>query len=437
MPDLNENRPGYKPTKVGWVPKDWKTAELSELLKEKVTYGIVKPGEYDSSGNFMIRSQDYVNGWNSLETIYKVTEKLDQSYARSRVNSGDILITLVGANIGILAQVPEELDSANISRAVGRVKVDPRKVKRKFIFYYLDGGEVDRLIYRSAIGGAQPVLNLKQLGKLTIPLPPLPEQEKIAEILRTWDETLDTLDKLITAKEKRKLGLMQLLLTGKVRFPEFVPPGGTRYKSTKLGEVPEDWEVVKMKDLFIRITRKNEVLDDTVVTISAKRGFLLQESFFNKRVASKDLSGYFLLYNGEFAYNKSYSNGYPKGVIKRLDEFTQAVVTTLYICFRLTNKINIDSDYYLHLFESGILNRGLTAIAHEGGRAHGLLNVTPTDFFNLEILYPHFKEQQRISNILTTTNNEITALLSQYDALQRQKKGLMQQLLTGYVRVKQ
>src|SRR5690606_37721123 len=105
-----------------------------------------------------------------------------------------------------------------------------------------------------------------------------------------------------------------------------------------------------------------------------------QTDFFNKSVASEVLDNYYLVYNGEFCYNKSYSNGYPWGATKRLNNFDKAVVTTLYICFCIKDNTTTNSDFFEQYFEANLLDKGLTQIAHEGGRAHGLLNVTPSDF---------------------------------------------------------
>ncbi|WP_408673332.1 restriction endonuclease subunit S [Xenorhabdus szentirmaii] len=139
---------------------------------------------------------------------------------------------------------------------------------------------------------------------------------------------------------------------------------------------------------------------------------------------------------GQFAYNKSYSNGYPMGAIKLLNRYTDGVVTTLYICFELTDANKADSDYWEHYFESGLLNKGLSQIAHEGGRVHGLLNVKPSDFFSLKVPAPGFEEQQKIAAVLSTADQEITAMKQELDFLKQEKKALMQQLLTGKHRVK-
>ena len=212
---------------------------------------------------------------------------------------------------------------------------------------------------------------------------------------------------------------MHKLLTGKNRLPGF---GG-------------EWITVRLKDVFDRVTRKNDEVNTNVVTISAQRGFVRQTDFFNKSIASDILDNYFLVKKGEFCYNKSYSNGYPWGATKRLTDFEKAVVTTLYICFRIKDSLKSSGDFFEHYFEANSLDRGLTKIAHEGGRAHGLLNVTPGDFFELKITIPSREEQTSIARVLQSADKEINLLKSKLEKLKEQKRGLMQVLLTGKKRL--
>ena len=148
------------------------------------------------------------------------------------------------------------------------------------------------------------------------------------------------------------------------------------------------------------------------------------------------MDNYFSVEKGECCYNKSYSNGYPWGATKRLNDFDKAVVTTLYICFGIKDKNKISGDYFEQFFGANLLDKGLMKIAHEGGRAHGLLNVTPGDFFDLIIAVPGIEEQTAIASVLQTADKELQLLKSKMEKLKEQKKGLMQVLLTGKKRIK-
>ncbi len=263
------------------------------------------------------------------------------------------------------------------------------------------------------------------LKPLLILTPPYAEQKKIAKILSTWDNAISVTEKLLANSQQQKKALMQQLLTGKKRL---LDENGTRFSET--------WKLYALSKLFQRVTTKNNGKSNNVVTISGQHGLIKQEDFFKKTVASDTLDGYFLLKKGQFAYNKSYSNGYPMGAIKRLNRYPEGVVTTLYICFELTTPKKSCGDYWEHYFESGLLNNSLSQIAHEGGRAHGLLNVKPSDFFSLKVAVPGFEEQQKIASVLSAADTEISTLEKKLACLKDEKKALMQQLLTGKRRVK-
>ena len=146
----------------------------------------------------------------------------------------------------------------------------------------------------------------------------------------------------------------------KLRFPGFDEP----------------WRAEKLSDFAERVTRKNSNNEtDLPLTISSKDGLVDQISYFNKTVASKDMSGYYLLRNGEYAYNKSYSVGYDFGSIKRLDRYPMGALSTLYICFALKKH---DTDFIKVYFDSLKWYKEIYMISAEGARNHGLLNV-PTD----------------------------------------------------------
>ena len=190
----------------------------------------------------------------------------------------------------------------------------------------------------------------------------------------------------------------------------------------------------KFDSLFSRITTKNENNNKNILTISAQYGLINQEVYFNKVVASKDLSGYYYLEKGDFAYNKSYSKDYPMGAVKRLSKYDSGIVSPLYICFRLKRE-DVCPEYMEQYFESGILNKELYRIAQEGARNHGLLNISVTEFFkDINIYLPSFKTQQKVSNILAKCDLVIE---KQQEILEEKKKyyqGLIQRLLSGEVR---
>ena len=185
-----------------------------------------------------------------------------------------------------------------------------------------------------------------------------------------------------------------------------------------------------MGEVVERITRKNENLESTLpLTISAQYGLINQNEFFDKRIASKDVSGYFLVRNGEFAYNKSTSSDAPWGAIKRLDRYESGVLSTLYIVFKISDERKTSSDYIVTYYNTDLWHKGIQAIAAEGARNHGLLNVAPADFFETNLTMPKdYAEQQQIGSFFQQLDYLITLHQRKYDKLTNVKKSMLEKM---------
>ena len=190
------------------------------------------------------------------------------------------------------------------------------------------------------------------------------------------------------------------------------------------------WEQRKLSDMVERVTRKNENLESELpLTISAQYGLIDQNEFFDKRIASRDVSGYYLLKKGEFAYNKSTSSDAPWGAVKRLDRYEMGVLSTLYIVFALKEDGNIDSDFLVSYYDTDCWHKGVQAIAAEGARNHGLLNITPADYFETVLTVPsNVKEQHQIGTFFAKLDSLITLHQRKCDALQKFKKSMLQKM---------
>jgi type I restriction enzyme S subunit len=190
----------------------------------------------------------------------------------------------------------------------------------------------------------------------------------------------------------------------------------------------DDWEQRKLGDIVERITRKNENLESILpLTISAQYGLIDQNEFFDKRIASKDVSGYYLVRKGEFAYNKSTSSDAPWGAIKRLDRYESGVLSTLYIVFRILDEEKIDSDYLVTYYDTDLWHKGVQAIAAEGARNHGLLNIAPADFFETTVSMPQdIEEQRKIGAYFKNLDCLITLHQRKHEKLQIIKKSMLE-----------
>ncbi len=416
--EKTEYKKGYKKTKLGWIPEDWEVVKLGNIateIKDKVGTKQRTPMSLSAGKGFVAQVKKF--GKDIAGKQYaQYTCLPPRTFAYNKGNS-------LKYPQGCIYQQPfnEEVAVPNVFICFALDKkhcnnnfyeqLFKNNVQGKELFKYINSGvRNDGLLN----------LNDNNFFKIKLVSPPLKEQEKIAEILSAWDDGIETLEKLIEQKEIFHKALMKNLLIGKIRL--------SGYNSK--------WTHSKFNSIFERITRKNEELNSNILTISAQNGLISQKDFYNKRIASVDTSKYILLKNGEFAYNKSYSNGYPLGAIKRLDLYEKGVVSSLYICFKLNNSDNC-SDFWKYYFEAGMLNREIKMIAQEGARNHGLLNMATEDFFNMLLYHPKdSKEQQKIAEILNKSDKEIQLLNSKLEKLKEQKKGLMQKLLTGQIRVK-
>ena len=196
-----------------------------------------------------------------------------------------------------------------------------------------------------------------------------------------------------------------------LRFPEFV----------------DEWEEYMLSDFVERVKRKNKNnLCKLPLTISAQYGLVDQISFFNKVIASENMSNYYLLHKGDFAYNKSYSSEYPWGAIKRLDRYEQGTLSSLYICFKPYS--HVSSDFLTHYFETSKWHQGISEIAVEGARNHGLLNVGIQDFFEtMHCLPQNLLEQEKIAKFLNLIEERIATQNKIIEDLKKLKSAISKQ----------
>lgn len=290
--------------------------------------------------------------------------------------------------------------------------VPKESVNSVFLFYFLNQINFKKYV----IGSTIPHIYFKDYKNVKLMLPSKSEQEKIGNFLSLFDRLIEKLE--------TKIGLLKELKKGYLQ--QMFPSKGEPVPKIRFAGFEEDWVEYQLGDISTRITRKNNVDNQNTLTISGSQGLVSQEEYFSKRVASSDLKNYTLIYKNDFAYNKSYSNGYPMGAIKRLNKYEIGVVSSLYICFKLTEKI--DNNFIESYFDTGITNDQLTRVSAEGARNHGLLNISPPDFFSIKISIPDFLEQEKIGNFFKNLDAMIEKQEKELDAIEELKKGYMQRL---------
>lgn len=348
------------------------------------------------------------------ELIFVSKEAHERVLARSRAFPGDTLMNIVGPPLGKLLKLDAAFREYNLNQAIVIFRPDTKKVDPDFLYYFFCSYRAQMwLEVRSKKTSGQQNLTIELCKELPVPRISLPEQRKIAEILRTWDEALEKLTALRVAKKDWLTGVTQKL-TGR---------GGV---------FPDIWNLKTLSAIATRVRRKNDGGDHPVMTISAKSGFLMQSDKFARDMAGSSVGNYTLLHEGELAYNKGNSLAAKYGCIYKLDRPT-AVVPFVYFCFTL--KSGLDANFYSHLFAAGALNHQLSRLINSGVRNDGLLNLNVEDFFGCKVPVPPIEDQRRIGEALTTAKHELSLLDEEINALARQKRGLMQKLLTGEWRV--
>ncbi len=403
---------GFKHNSASVMPCDWNTCDFHEVAT--IQSGLVSPKEEPYCFMFHIGPDNIERDTGRIGNL-KTACELGLVSGKFYFDAGSIVYSKIRPNLNKVC-IPnfEGICSADCYSIKARAGID-----RDYLFNLMLSFPFYRRAVACSMRTGMPKINQDDLNAIPVVMPSqLEEQQKIAAILTTQDKVIELKEKLLAEKQRQKKYLMQVLLTGKKRLPGF----------------SGEWKVNRLRNIATRHTKRNTIGNTNALTISAQYGLINQAEFFNKAVASDDKSNYFLLEKGDFAYNKSYSNGYPFGAIKRLTRYEVGIVSPLYICFRIKEG-SVSGEYLEQYFEAGLMNHELQAFAQEGARNHGLLNIAVDDFFNSKILLPSPEEQTSIAEIFSTADREIDLLRQDIEQEKQKKKALMQLLLTGIVRV--
>ncbi len=296
-----------------------------------------------------------------------------------------------------------------------------------FLEYYFATKLPDRELGKLISSGARMdgLLNIgyNEFMGIQMLFPSVEEQKQISNYFRT-------LDYLITLHQRKYDETKKLK---KCMLQKMFPKEGEKVPEIRFSGFTGDWKQRKLGEIVNRITRKNsKLISELPLTISAQQGLIDQNEFFDKRVASKDVSGYYLIKNGEFAYNKSTSNDAPWGAIKRLDRYENGVLSTLYIVFEIKDETLVNSDFLVAYYNTNLWHKGIHEIATEGARNHGLLNIAPTDFFKTKLKLPaDIEEQQEIGEYFKKIDSLITFHQQKCDELKNIKKFMLQNMFVS------
>lgn len=428
MSKVNENRPGYKKTKLGWIPEEWDEKPLDDIGRWKGGGTPSKLNEsYWQNGSIPWVSSQDMKSLEIRKTKYTITDQALQESSANLIPTNSVLIVMRSGILRHHLPVATNPMPVSINQDI-KALMPSKEVNLIYLVNMLRLKSNTILKNCSKVGTTVESIEYPWLKKFTIPLPPLPEQKKIAEILFTWDEAIEKLEKLIELKEQRKKGLMQQLLTGKKRLPGFGNP------VKKEGAIPEGWEIKRIKEICQ--VDSNNLSSSTnpdfkflYISLSdVDKGKIINQLPMIT-FASAPSRARRIVKNGDILISTVRPN--LLGFIQITDFKMDMIASTGFSV--LTPNKTVDSGYIAnYIFSSHFINQINNLVVGSNYPA-----VNSSDIKSMKIIIPKSKkEQQAVSEILKSSQKEITHLLKLKQQLFIAKKGLMQKLLTGEVRVK-
>jgi type I restriction enzyme S subunit len=412
-------------------PAHWRITSLENVAE--IQTGLSKSAS--RQGEFVtlpyLRVANVQDGHFDLTEIKEI-EVPKAAVDRFRVRDGDVLLTEGGDfdKLGRGAVWRGQIKDCVHQNHIFVVRPYTKKLDVRF-FAYQTQGPRGRAYFQSCSKQSTNLasINSSQLKQFPTALPRLPEQRKIADILTTWDEALTQLDALIEAQERRKKALMQQLLTGRRRLKGFDKSKG-KTASDRFGIYPADWKRVRLGEITNEVPTKNaEGTDLPVLSCTKHRGLVLSQEYFGKRVYAEDTSGYRVVQRGEFAYA---TNHIEEGSIGYQNICNAGLVSPIYTVFKTTEAV--DDSYLFRVLKSPLLIHFYQINTSASVDRRGSLRYD--EFSRIHIWLPSKEEQKAIAQVFDTADQQLTLLRTQRSALDQQKRGLMQRLLTGKLRVK-
>ena len=383
---------------------EWAAHYLSEYLEFK--NGLNPSAKSFGEGIKFISVMDILNNqfisYDCIRASVNATEKEREEF---KVEYGDLLFQRSSETLEDVGHANVYLDSQ--PAVFGGFTIRGKKkgdYNPLFFKYLLDSPNARKKVIVKGAGAQHFNIGQEGLSSVSLFFPSMQEQAKITELLELLNQRITIQNKVIedyTTLEKE----IQHQVFSRINAPH-----------------------VPLSSISERVSERNSTLEsDNVLTISAREGLVSQLEFFNKSVASENLSNYYLLRKGDFAYNKSYSSDYPWGAIKHLERYNRGVLSPLYFCFR-PNKEIVDIRYLQFFFDTNLWHKHIADIAVEGARNHGLLNMTVGDFYTMPILLPTMKEQKEIAEKLSAIREKRVVEESIYKLFLQQKRYLLEKL---------
>jgi type I restriction enzyme S subunit len=431
------------------LPENWIEERLENLISlgSTITYGVVQPGPEDEQGVPFVRGGDIYNGKIAVDKLRTISQNVSKEYKRTLLEGGELLMSLVGYP-GEVAIVPSELKGANIARQAAYIKLD-EKIDNKYLMYYLLSEIGKFFLFQKSTGSAQQVINLVELKEVNVILPPLAQQQKIAKIISTVDDLIEKTQTLIDKYTAIKQGMMADLFTrgidmttgdtpnskaGKLR--PSVEDAPELYKETELGWVPKEWEVTTLENehqIHSGSTPSRQEVEryfkngniQWIKTLDLNEAEIRTTEEQITKLALKESSCRLLpvntvliaMYGGWIQIGRT-------AILKAECATNQAICALIPNPEKLIPEFSM---YYLQHFKEVWKKVAISTRKDP--------NITKSDVNRFPYLIPSLGEQNEIVLIINSINDVLKNQISLREKFKKQKKGLMQDLLTGKVRV--
>ncbi len=417
-------------SKANQLPEGWSLESFSNLVEiNRNTLSANTRGDY----SFFYLSLSDVNSGVINHPTVKICFKYAPERARRIVKQGDILLSTVRPNLQGFGYV--DFNGDDYVCSTGFAVLSPKtNVVGQYLYQYLYSHQVTQYFYSCVVGSNYPAINNSDIERISLPLPPIVEQKKISQILFTWDRAIERVQRLIGAKQRQKKGLMQGLLTGKLRFPEFGEPVYSEE------EIPSGWKETKLKnvaDIIVsnvdKLTNENElgVLLCNYMDVYSNEYITNKIEFMRATASQPEISKYRLV-RGDVLLTKDSETSEDIASTAVLMEDIDNLLCGYHLAILRPNK-----DMVNPVFLSKHLSFGKTH-KHFVTHANGITRYGLSLFaiINTPICLPCFEEQSKIANLIMKIDREITMYSQMLEKYARQKNGLMHKLLTGEIRVK-
>lgn len=393
---------------------EWKTSTIGEIAPLSGGYAF-QSNHFSSVGIPIVRIS------NILETgivggVFAKYATFDGD-ADFRLYDGDAVIAMSGATTGKVAIVHTQGFLYQNQRVGKFTKTD--RVIYDFLTTIVKSHKFRADLSCLLTSSAQPNASSKDIDSITQSIPlDKDEQQAIGKYFTSLDSQISASTSRLASLKQMKSASLQAMF----------PQEGETVPKIRFKGVEGEWKKVKLNSFAKRVTRKNSHLESTLaLTIASAHGLVSQIDYFNNLVVGSNIRNYYLLKKGEFAYNKSYSNGYPFGSVKRLERYEQGILSTLYITFSIDNSIS--SDYLTHFFDTNLWHKEVAERAAEGARNHGLLNIDANDFLDINIWKPESKsEQQAIASYFTSLDRQISLQSQRLEKLKQIKSACLDKM---------